>query len=181
MSTPDDVELLLVQLKTLPLIAAADLDAEFAAYDAFELVLGAILRAALVQVPESERRNRNGKLFERFVVERFPRGHGYGDSNYAKQLWEFRNAVVKNKQTGAFMLIHNNRGEHLERHDGHVLLDLQGLIADFRAAVDNLGEHLRSTPQLRELARVELEGRTVRLKPIIVLAPGSPPSASATS
>jgi hypothetical protein len=31
-SKPDDVERLLVQLKTLPLIAAADLDAEFAAY-----------------------------------------------------------------------------------------------------------------------------------------------------
>src|SRR4051812_27604184 len=101
-STPDDVELLLGQLKTLPLIAAADLDAEFAAYDAFELVLGAILRAALVQVPDAERRGHNRELFERYVLERFPPDQGRGDSDYASQLWTFRNAVVKNKQIGSF-------------------------------------------------------------------------------
>lgn len=164
MSTPDDVDLLLGQLKTLPLIAAADLDAESAAYDAFELVLGAILRAALVQVPEAERRNHNRELFERFVVERFPRGHGYGKSEYAGQLWEFRNAVVKNKQTGPFMLTHNHPENHLGTNNRKiVLLDLHGLISDFYEAVDNLGDLLRSTPEMRALASLELGGRTIRL------------------
>src|SRR5262245_20904189 len=68
----DDVALLLDQLKALPLIDSADLDVPFAAYEAFELVLSAILRAALVQVPEANRRGKNGDLFRQFVVERFP-------------------------------------------------------------------------------------------------------------
>jgi hypothetical protein len=168
MSAPDDVDALLDQLKTLPLIAAADLDADSAAYDAFELVLGAILRAALLQVPDAERRGHNRELFERFVVERFPPGHGYGDAVYANRLWEFRNAVVKNKQTATFVLIHSNPQSHpgTDNNGTIVLLDLHGLIADFYAAVDNLGELLRSTPEMRALASSELAARTIRLIPV---------------
>ena len=113
MATPTaDVAQLLGQLKALPLIGSADLDAPSAAYDAFELVLGAILRAALVQVPDEQRRGFNRELFERFVTERFPRGRGRGDVLYARNLWKFRNAVVKNKQTGPFVVLHNAPHEH---------------------------------------------------------------------
>jgi hypothetical protein len=125
----DDVDLLLAQLKTLPLIDNADLDADFAAYDAFELLLGAVLRAALVQVPPAERYDNNGELFKRFVVERFPAGRGFGNADYASKLWKFRNAVVKNKQTGPFLLIHNAPSKHWKIERGARVLDLQSLVA----------------------------------------------------
>ena len=162
----DAVDELVEQLKILPLIASADLDGPFAAYDAFELVLGAILRAALVQAPEEQRRRHNRELFERFVVERFPEGRGRGDAEYAANLWEFRNAVVKNKQTGPFLVIHNSPVAHWKTNHGILTLDLQSLIEDFREAVDNLGALLRSTDEMRELAARELDGRTVKLVPI---------------
>ena len=84
----DDVDLLLAQLKTLPLSDTADLDADFAAYDAFELLLGAVLRAALVQVPPAERYDNNGELFKRFVVERFSAGRGFGNTGLREQALE---------------------------------------------------------------------------------------------
>jgi hypothetical protein len=166
MTDANAVEELLEQLKTLPLIASADIDAPYAAYDACELVLGAILRAALVQVPEEQRRGHNRELFERFVVERFPEGRGRDDAGYARNLWEFRNAVVKNKQTGPFLVMHNSPSEHWKTNHGILTLNLQSLIEDFREAVDNLGALLRSTDEMRDLAAAELAGRTVRLVPI---------------
>jgi hypothetical protein len=162
-SEPDDVDLLLAQLKMLPLIDTADLDAEFAAYDAFELLLGAVLRAALVQVPPAERYDNNGELFKRFVVERFPAGRGLGNTDYASKLWKFRNAVVKNKQTGPFLLIHNTPAKHWKIERGARVLDLQSLVADYREAVDNLAPLLRSSLEMKALATAELAGRTVRL------------------
>jgi hypothetical protein len=167
-SGPDDVDLLVAQLKTLPLIDTADLDAEFAAYDAFELLLGAVLRAALVQVPPAERYDNNGELFKRFVVERFPAGRGLRNMDYASKLWKFRNAVVKNKQTGPFLVIHNTPGKHWKIEQGARVLDLQSLVADYREAVDNLAPLLRSSPEMQALASAELAGRTVRLITITI-------------
>src|SRR4051812_33749589 len=85
-------------VKALPLIDTADLDKHLAAYDAFELVLSAILRAALVHVPDEQRRNHNRELFERFVIERNPARRGHGDEAYANALWEFRNAAAWSAQ-----------------------------------------------------------------------------------
>lgn len=157
----DDVDLLLAQLKTLPLIDTADLDADFAAYDALELLLGAVLLAALVQAPPAERYDNNGELFKRFVVERFPAGRAIDNTDYASKLWKFRNAVVKNKQTGPFLVNHNARSKHWKIDRGARLLDLQSLVADYREAVDNLAPLLRSSAEMKALATAELAGRTV--------------------
>ena len=70
--------------------------------------------------------------------------------------------------------MHNHPGEHWQRNHGLLTLNLESLIADFRKAVDGLGGYLRSTPELRELARVELEGRRVRLVPVTAVMPVSP-------
>jgi hypothetical protein len=189
--TTGDVGELLEQLKALPLIDGANLDRPGAAYDAFELVLSPILRAALVQVPEGQRRDANGRLFKRFVIERFPPGHGGGNVSYADELWQLRNAFVKDKQTRGFGLTHNSPGSHWRLTEaGHPTLDLGSLIADYREAVDNLGELLRASPTLRGVARAELEKRTVVTVPMSGIAQTSPsltgtalraPAASGTS
>jgi len=44
------------------------------------------------------------------------------------------------------------------------------LIEDFHRAVDNLGELLRSSDEMRALAAHELAGRTIRLVQIIAIA-----------
>lgn len=165
MTKKDEVDLLLDQLKALPLIDGADLDAPFAAFDAFELVLSAITRAALVQVPQNQRRGNNGALFQRFVVERFPSKRGRGDATYAKQLWEFRCDFVKGKRTGRhFVLTHNRPEFHLQlATNAAVVVDLHGLIADFRLAVDDLGRDLHSDPAMRQVALDELRSRRVEL------------------
>jgi hypothetical protein len=106
MDRPDDLAQLAARLKSLPLIESADLDQPFAAYDAFGVVMSAILCAALIQVPEDERERKNGKLFKRFVVERFPIKRGRGDGKYAADLWSFRSQAVKESRTGPFSLVH---------------------------------------------------------------------------
>lgn len=113
MHLPDDVDRLTMSLKALPLIEGADLDKPFAAYDAFELVCSAILRAALVQAPEEGRKRNNGRLFEAFVTDHFPVHRGRNDPDYAKQLWLFRNAFVKEKRTEGFALVHGAPNQHL--------------------------------------------------------------------
>jgi hypothetical protein len=159
-TSPDDVSQLLAELKALPLIESADLDKPFAAYDAFELVVSAILRAALVQVPESGRKGKNRELFERFVVNHFPLNRGRDDGSYAKRLWDFRCAVVKEKTTGSFVLIHNTPGMHLPSAG---VLNLEGLIADFQEAVDSLGAGLRKSPEMRQVAAIEIQRRQVTI------------------
>jgi hypothetical protein len=72
----------------------------------------------------------------------------------------------KNKQTGPFLVIHNSPGKHWKTNHGSLTLNLQSLIEDFHQAVDDLGELLRSSDEMRELAARELDGRTVRLVPI---------------
>ncbi len=78
-------------------------------------------------------------------------------------------------------MIHNQPGEHWELNHGMLTLNLQSVIDDFRWAVDTLGELLRSTDEMRELAAAELAGRTIRLIPITVVAPVSVPEASASN
>ncbi len=168
-STHHDVDLLVGQLKALPLIDSANLDAPFAAYEAFELVLSAITRAALVQVADGKRRNNNARLFKKFVVEYFPVGRGRGDVAFANRLWEFRCDFLKGKQTGQFVLTHNHPELHWQRaRDARLLLNLQSLIADFRQAVDLLGGLLRSTPDMLEVAHNELASRAVQLVPVVL-------------
>ncbi|HJX46712.1 MAG TPA: hypothetical protein VJ375_02615 [Gaiellaceae bacterium] len=149
------------------MIDGADLHRPFAAYDSFELVVSAILRAALVQVPEAKRKGNNAVLYKRFVVEHFPEHRGYGDEAYAEQLWDFRCAFVKDKRTGPFVLIHNSPGDHLQPSaDGRSMLNLESLIDDFRAAVDDLAGILRASTVMRAVAASE-----VALRQVTVTAP----------
>jgi len=160
----DDVDQLLEQLKALPLIDSADLTHPFAAYDSFELVLSAILRAALAQVPPTDRRGRNRQHFRAFVCQRFPPERGRNDVDYADRLWDFRTMFVKEKRTAGFVLVHDRPDEHLAPGvDGRPKLNLQSLIADFRLAVDQLGPILRASDELRQLAADEVARRTVHV------------------
>jgi hypothetical protein len=160
----DDVDELIAGLKLLPLIDGADLEQPSAAYDAFELVLSAILRAALVEVAPADRRSNNGRAFRRFVTKRFPVGRGRGDTSYAGTLWLLRCDFVKEKRTSSGVaLTHDNPWAHRQRAStGELIVDLQSLIADFREAVDDLGKRLRSSPQLRHETQSELTQRRVR-------------------
>lgn len=167
MTLPDEVGRLVEQLKALPLIDGADLDQPFAAYDSFELVVSAILRAALVQVPEGERKKQNAELFRRFVRNHFPENRGRDDTGYANQLWTFRCECVKEKRTGPFALINGVPDAHLlPAADGRPTLNLESLIADFRDAVDDLAEILRASVEMRQLAADELARRTVSIAPM---------------
>lgn len=169
MNGPDDVDKLLEGLKALPLIDDnADLSRPFAAYNAFELVGSAILRAALVQVPPEQRRNMNGAHFTRFVVEHFPVDRGRGDDEYASDLWLFRCAFQKERlTTDKFQLIEGAPDQHLKpATDGRTMLDLESLIADFRAAVDHLGAELRNSAEMRQVAADELARRHVTVTPV---------------
>lgn len=163
---PDDVDRLVDELKALPLIDSADLSKPGAAFAAFDPVVAAILRAALVQVPHKQRRGKNRILFVQFVTEHFPEKRGRGDTKYAAKLWDFRCEVAKGKRTGPFVLAQNAAGEHLQPGpDGRPVLNLESLISDFRAAVDSLGDELRSAARCDEVAD-ELARRKVTVAPI---------------
>lgn len=163
---PDDFDELAEDLKALPLIDSADLSAPGAAYQAFDLVAAAILRAALVQAEHTKRRGRNGVLFKRFVTEHFPKKRGRGDKAYAAKLYDFRNEVVKDSRTGQFVVAQDAAGEHLQPGpDGRPVVNLQSLIADFRAAVDSLGDELRNAARGDEVA-AELARRKVTVVPL---------------
>jgi hypothetical protein len=164
----DDIDALVEGLKALPLIESADLDGDRAAYDAFELVLSAILRAALVPIPPSKREG-EGNRFRRFVIEHFPEGRGRFDKSFGDDLWLARCATVKEKrtddhrQTTPIAFVHKAREAHWTlATSGERILDLDGLIDDFRAAVGELGELLRSSEELCKRARDELALRRVR-------------------
>lgn len=166
MDRPDDLAQLAERLKSLPLIESADLDQPFAAYDAFGVVMSAILCAALIQVPEDERERKNGKLFKRFVVERFPIKRGRGDGKYAADLWSFRSQAVKESRTGPFSLVHRLPDQHLRiAADGRRILNLESLIEDFRAAVDEMAAAWKTNNEAERLEG-ELARRTVRIVPL---------------
>ena len=174
MNRPDELDRLAELLKSLPLIDSADLDQPSAAYDAFGMVASAILQAALIQVPEAERVGKNARLFRRFVVERFPAKRGRGDGTYAKDLWLFRCSFVKENRTGPFALVHGAPNQHLQpASDGRLTLDLESLIADFRAAVDDMVRDLGASLEGARLAD-ELARRTVRI--LLANDPDSAPS-----
>jgi hypothetical protein len=180
----DDVDRLLAQLKELPLIDHADLDAEGVAYAAFEPLLSAILRAALVQVPQKDRPNNNRRLFQRFVVDHFPPGRGRHDPVYAEALWGFRCYFVKDERTGSsFLLTHHHPDLHWVIADGRRVLNLESLVADFREAVDNLGTLLRGDPELRQSAEADVAQReltSVSIAPRGLPSVTMPQAASAT-
>lgn len=96
----DDVDHLLEQLKSLPLVDGANLDRPFAAYQAFEVVLGAVLRAALAPEGRDAREGKNGSLFRDFVRRDFRIGRGWSDDHYARLLWDLRSLFVKEMRTG---------------------------------------------------------------------------------
>jgi hypothetical protein len=163
---PDEVASLQERLKALPLVDSADLGQPFAAYEAFDVVLSAILRAALVQAPRDGRRGKNAQLFTRFVRNHFPAKRGRGDDVYAKRLWGLRCDFAKSRETATFWLIHDAPTQHLERAaDGRVTLDLGSLIADFRSAVNHLGAELAASAQMRAVVASELDARTVVISP----------------
>lgn len=160
----DEVGQLLEQLKELPLVDDADLDRPGAAYAAFEPVLGAVLRAAVIHLPRNKRDGVQGKCFRAFVRDHFPEGRGRGDEAYAENLWKLRSAIVKEKRTARFVLTHGRPDDHLvPGRDGRPTLNLESLIADFRAAVDELGPVLRGTDELRQRAAVEVSLRGVHV------------------
>ena len=165
----DDIDRLALELRAFPLIHSADLNWPGAAYQAFEIVLSAILRAALIEVPADKRKGANGDAFKRFVTQRFPEGRGRGDDDYARELWELRNYFVKERRTtSGVALTHFEPDRHLVRFpDGLLIINLESLMDDFRVAVHDLGDYLRSSPELRELARAELEQREMR---VVVIA-----------
>lgn len=160
----DDVERLLEHLKALPLVDDADLDRPGAAYAAFEPVLSAALRAAVVHVPRRKRNGVQGECFRAFVRDHFPEGRGRGDDAYAANLWRLRSAFVKEKRTDRFVLTHGQPDDHLiPAADGRPTLNLESLVADFRSAVDELGPVLRRTDELRRRAAAEVERSTVHV------------------
>jgi hypothetical protein len=167
-ASPDDVDRLLAQLTAFPLIDSADLDRAGAAYQAFELVLCAIHRAALLQAANRQEQQAVGEpeLFQRFVRDCFPEGRGRWNNHYAGKLWKLRCAFVKQAKTGKFQLIHNHPEQHWRTLGRLRTLDLQSLIDDFRHAVGNLEGMIRTDASLLEAARAELGERTVR--PIVV-------------
>lgn len=164
MNGADDVERLVEHLKALPLVDGADIDRPGAAYAAFEPVLSAILRAAVIHVPRRKRNGIQGECFRAFVRDHFPEEHGRGDETYAANLWRLRGAFVKEKRTARFVLTHGQPDDHLvPAADGRPRLNLESLVADFRSAVDELGPVLRRTDELRERAADEVARSAVHV------------------
>jgi hypothetical protein len=166
-STPDVVDILLGQLKALPLIDSADLDAPFAAYAAFELVLSAITRAALVQVPERKRRGQERAPVQAVRCGLLPCRARTRRPAIRRAPLGVPLRLREGKTDGPVHVTHNHPEAHWQRaRNAQFLLDLQSLIADFREAVDNLGGLLRSTPDMLQIAHDELASREVQLVPV---------------